>query len=87
MSEIYVDPGQDRIVNELFAWVAVDPKTQLESICGFMIDEQPFQAVTSSRATAFKIKPLVVNAAVFSGKILKLVRFDNLQVLETVRKD
>ena len=87
MAEIYVDPGQDRIINELFAWVAVDPTTQLESICGFMIDGQPFQAVTSSRATALKIKPLVVNTVGFSGKIFKLVRFDNLQVLETVRKD
>lgn len=46
------NPGQDRKVEEIFVWVAVDPKTQLEGIVGIAVCGFPMQAVTSSRQTA-----------------------------------
>lgn len=79
---------QDRIVDELYAWVIVDPKTSLESIFGFMIGNAPMQAVTSSRATALLIMSEVVRQHINeSGKKVKLVRFKKVEESGTVTGD
>ena len=81
---VFVDPGQDRLIDELFAWVAEDPRTGLEGICGVMLQGQPFQACSSSRATIEKMRPFVIDAARATGKPIRLVRFSKREIVETI---
>lgn len=80
-TEQFSDPGQDRILNEVWAWVCEDPKTTLEGFCGFMADGIPFQAVSGSRDTALKMRPYIERAKKLSGKKFRLVRYVKEDVL------
>jgi DNA-directed RNA polymerase subunit RPC12/RpoP len=70
------DPGQDRLINELFAWIVVDPKTNLEGICGIMVDGCPRLAVTTSRTEAVRLCASIKAAKQQTGKMFRLVRYE-----------
>lgn len=75
MTALIHDPGQDRIVTEVWAWVARDPATGLESLCAVLIDGLNFQAVSTSRTTAERLESLIDEAKNYTGKEVRLVRF------------
>jgi hypothetical protein len=75
------DPGQDRLIDELYVWVSVDPKTNLEGICGIMVGGQAMQAVTSSLSIAEKMRDHVVEICHFTGKRTKLLRFVKPEII------
>ena len=79
------DPGQDRLIDEIYVWVAVDPKTNLEGIVGIMVGGAPMQAVTSSRALADKMREFVYEISHFNNKRPKLLRFKNPEIVEEVK--
>ena len=69
------DPGQNRIVRDLWCWIVGDPKTGLEGIVGVMLDGINFQAVSSSREIALKAKKFFDKEYEVNGKRVSLVRF------------
>jgi hypothetical protein len=75
---IIEDPGQDRIITELYAYIATDPSTGLEGICGVSLEGRQMQAVTSSPATATAMKPIMDDMAKRVGKKIELVRFKRI---------
>lgn len=69
------DPGQDRIISDLWAWVVVDPETNLEGICGIVVDGAPRMAISSNMNEALRLCNHIKALKEGSGKRIKLVRF------------
>lgn len=77
------DPGQDRLVDSLYVWVAIDPKTGLEGIASLVAGQNiPMQAVTSSKAIADKMRELYVALSRRTGKRFELRKFTAFEVIE-----
>jgi hypothetical protein len=74
-SQRVTDPGQDRLITDLWAWVVVDPKTTLESICGIVVDGCPKMAISSNMEEALRLCGHIKALKEGSGKKIKLVRF------------
>lgn len=73
----------DRLLETLYCFVAVDPKTGLEGLCAiFTPSGMPMQAVTSSPDAVRKIKPLVAAMAKEKNYKVKLVKFTTREILE-----
>ena len=73
--DVILDPGQDRLVTDLYAWLVTDPRTGLEGIFGMSGGPSgEMQAVTSSKDTALKIGELIKTLPL-AGKRFRLVRF------------
>lgn len=79
--DIIIDPGNDRLIGELYAWVSIDPKTNLEGIIAFSAGGQMLQAVTSSDRTAMLMRDKMKEVGRASGKNIKLLRFSKPDVL------
>lgn len=80
-TETFSDPGQDRLISDIFVWLCEDPKTTLESFSGFMVDGVPFQAISGSRTQALKMRPYIERAKSLTGKKFRLVRFQKDEVI------
>ncbi len=81
MGTIIDDAPCDRIINEIYVWVAIDPKTSLEGMVGMMVGDTPMQCVTSNRRTADMMKPSIALMTI-TGKRFKLLRFKNPEVVD-----
>lgn len=82
---IHDNAPQDRLINELYAWVCVDPRTNLEGIAAVMPGPNaPMQAVTSSLATARRMGVLYQALAKDTGKKFKLVKFGSRTTIEEI---
>lgn len=77
-----IDPGQDRLILELYVWIAVDPGTHLEGICSISLFGKSMQAVSSSLQTAMKLHPLAIDAARVTGKRIYLAKFTKVAFKE-----
>lgn len=80
--DMIFDPGQDRLVIDLYAWIVTDKSTGLEGL--FAINGGPtgqMQAITSSPDTARKIGD-VIRRLPYMGKRFRLVRFTKAEVLQ-----
>lgn len=76
MNAIVGDRYQDRLIQELYVFVAIDPKTNLEGIISFKLwGMEGAQAVLSSRELAEKIRPMIAMECQEEGKKYKLLRF------------
>ena len=77
---------QDRLIDSIYAFLSVDPKTGFEEIIGIGLEgitESPhMKAITSSMETIDRLKPIISKMAKTSGKTIKLVRFSTKEVLE-----
>jgi len=74
------DPGQDRIISDLWAWIVVDPATNLEGICGIVVDGCPKMAISSNMNEALRLSGHIKALKEGTGKQLKLVRFVQQEV-------
>lgn len=74
------DPGQDRLIKEVYCFIAIDPRTNLEGICGL----GPFPAMTSSPAIADSMKDFFKTVSEQTGKKIILVKFDQRTVISTI---
>lgn len=84
--QVVGDTTQDRLVDELYAWIAVDPRTTLEGLAAIGQGSMTMQAVTSSRATAEKLRPIMLQIAKqWTAKKFKLVRFKRAELVEELR--
>lgn len=73
-----IDLKPDRKIKELYAWIAVDPKTHLESIMTCPDDAGlAWPLVSSSREMMEKIKPMVLEALRRADLHAVLLRFDS----------
>lgn len=84
VSMIVHDPGQDRLIDEVYVWIAVDPATHLEGICGIMVGSMQMQAVSSSLEIAMKIAPLVKATVLRAGKQAYLARFTKKEIVSEI---
>jgi hypothetical protein len=78
------DPGQDRLITEVYAWVCEDGRTSLENVLGFTMDGMAVQAISSSRDTAMRMRGVAARAAVATGKRFKLVKFIKKETVITL---
>ena len=77
--EVYAEP-EDRLISNLYAWVAVNPKTTLQGFCGVMIDNIPHQAVADSIEGAMKFLPFIDRVKTLTGKKFQLIGFEQSKV-------
>lgn len=85
--DILHDPGQDRLITELYAWLVTDPRTGLEGLFG--ISGGPtgeFQAVTSSKEMAISIGQ-VINELPLGDKRFRLVRFAKAETVLVIHEE
>jgi len=76
------DHGQGRLVGELWAWLTVDPRTNLESICGVQLDDGLVMAIAPTREAIKKLQPFIEEGRRISQKRFRLVRFSKAEVEE-----
>lgn len=69
------DPGQHKLVSDLWAWIVVDPATNLESLCGILVDGCPKVAISSNLNEALRLSRHIKELKTKTGKQLRLVRY------------
>lgn len=78
----------DRKIAELYAWISVDPKTNLEGICAvFLPDVGEVQAVSSNETLMKSLRPSVEEAIRKRGYYAKLMRFGTGEVVEEIKRE
>lgn len=81
----FVDLPQDMIIEGLYAWICIDPRTNLEGIVSVKIGGSPnMQAATSSLDIAKRLGVEIKQIAKETGKKFKLVHFGKDQIIEEV---
>lgn len=75
-------PGEpDRLIRDVYVWVAIDKRTGLEGIFAFASQMgMPLQAVTSSRQVAERMAENILKVP-YSGKRFRLVHFKKTETL------
>lgn len=77
----------DRIVTDLYVWIAIDPKTNLEGIGAISIPDGTMQAVTSNYGIALRMGPVIREVAKQTGMIMRLIRFsDRTDITDDIGK-
>lgn len=78
----------DRKIAEIYAWITVDPKTNLEGICAVSLPEVgELQAVSSNGTLMKSLRPLVEQAIHKRGYYAKLMRFGAGEVIEEIKRE
>lgn len=77
------DPGQDRLVTDLYVWICVNKRTQLEGVFAVNLNGTDFQCATSNLETAKRMMPLLRNMN-DPDKKFRLVRFSKAEILEEI---
>lgn len=77
-------PG-DRIITELYVWIVVDLRTQLEGMFSMTMALGEMQCATSSPDMAQKIGELIRKLPI-KDKRFKLVKFKPVEVVEEIKK-
>jgi hypothetical protein len=83
MTEV-IDQGQDRLVDELYVWVCVNPKTQLESVVAIEAGGQKYPLIVTSFELAQDLKEAIYTLKESTGKDFKLISFCKPEVVETI---
>lgn len=76
-------PGNNDPVECIWVFVSVDEHGH-EGICGAQIGDQHFPMITSTRSLLEKMRVTAKKIAKMSGKPIRLYRFTNRELVETI---
>jgi hypothetical protein len=74
-------------IDEMYAYVAVDPDDNTEGIVSFFGGLGNMPMVSADMENVEGLRPIAEEAAKQSGAVIRLVRFTNRELIETIEYD